>query len=275
MSEIISKAQQENAVIKFEADLHNLMEVLDKSEPIKIGEGGSVKVWASKAPSTVSYTEGSEIPNCDTTPTGGTDKVLTWKPYRSVATYQKIQTQGFDTCVGGSADSLRKQIGADFRTALCTAIKTGTTTATGAATVQQCAANAIAKVMDKTADEAGTYALFMSPMTWAKYAGVANITTQTAFGMEYVRGFLGAAVCIILPGLQDDEVYATTLENITFVCADVAAISEKMSVDETGVFGISIEDRPAVHGYDIVVSGGMNAFLAVLDRCAICSLSAS
>ena len=267
MAYINAKTQQINAVAKFNADLHSLMEVLGVSDVTKVAEGGSVITYAEATPASVTYTEGAEIPNSNVTPADGTAHVLTWKPLRSLATYQQIQKKGFDVAVGGSADKLRKMIGAEFRTALCTAVKGGTGTATAGATVQQAAANATAKLMEVTADEAGTPVLLLSPMTWAAYAGAANISTQTAFGLSYVKGFLGVELAIILPGLDDNKVYATAAENINFVCADVANISEEMQSDESGVFGIIIKDEPAKNGYDIVVSGGMAAFLNVAAKC--------
>lgn len=267
MPSIKAVAQQVNAVAKFEADLHALMEVLNVADVTKVKDGGSVKVYLEKTPDTVTYVEGQEIPNCDAVPTAGDPVVLTWTPMRSLATYQKIQDRGFDVAVGGSADTLRKTMGANFRTSLCTAINAGTATATQGATVQQAAANATAKLMELTAEEAGTPIVLLSPMTWAAYAGSANISTQNAFGLTYVRGFLGVDLAIILPGLTDNVVYATTAENINFVAADIAAISEEMQVDESGVFGICIKDEPAKHGYDVITSGGIKAFLHVLGRC--------
>lgn len=274
MSSINVVAQQVNAVAKFNTDLHALMEVLNVADVRKVRDGGSVMVYAEKEPETVTYVEGQEIPNSDVTPVAGDPQIITWTPKRSLATYQKIQSETFDVAVGGTADKLRKMIGAGFRTSLCTAINTGTGTATQAATVQQAAANATAKLMEVTAEEAGTPIILLSPMTWAAYAGAANISTQTAFGLNYVKGFLGVELAIILPGLTDNVVYATTAENINFVCADIAAISAEMQTDESGVFGIVIKDEPAKHGYDVVVSGGMKAFLNVLARCIKCTVGA-
>lgn len=238
-------AQQVNAVAKFSTDLHALMEVLGVADVRKVQDGGSVMVYAEKEPESTTYVEGQEIPNSDVTPVAGEPQVIAWTPKRSLATYQKIQQQGFDVAVGGSADKLRKIIGAGFRTSLCTAINTGTGTAPQGATVQQAAANATAKLMEVTAEEEGTPIALLSPMTWAAYAGAANISTQTAFGLTYVKGFLGVETAIILPGLTDNVVYATNAENINFICADIASISEEMKVDESGVFGIVIKDEPA------------------------------
>lgn len=259
-----------NTIAKFQADLHNLLEVMGKSDVVVMPAGSAVNVYkeGTKA-NTTAAAKGAEIPLDGAVPVLDHAVTLTWDKKREIASYEDIQVQGYDACVGGTADTLLKRSAATVRTAICNAIKSGSTTVSGTYnSVQAAAAAAVAKLIDVTADEAGETIFFMNPATFAAYAAVAHITTQTAYGMQYLQGFLGMGNAVVLPGLADNKIYATTCENINLCAASIGSIANVMT-DANGVLGISIVEKPENAGVQVCVYNGVSAFLNITNRCCI------
>lgn len=274
MSSINALAQQVNVTAKFEADLHNLMEAMGKADVRVMPAGSAVNIYAEGTQaSTTPAAAGALIDLDGALPVLDHTVTLTWNKRREIAPYESIQTMGYDVAVGGTADTLVKRSGGVVRTALCNAIKGGTATATQGATVQAAVANAIAKVMDVCADESGEPIVFMAPSVWAAYAGTAAITVQSAMGIRYVENFMGVATCMILPGLEANKVYATTVENINLCAASIGTIAD-VQTDAMGVLGISITEKPENAGIQVCVYNGVSAFLNIQNRCAVAEIGA-
>ena len=275
MSSINAEAQQNNAVAKFETDFSKLLEAMGKDNPVIMPNGSAVNIYKEGTEASVNAAaEGALIGDSKLTPVLDKTVSLTWSKKLSYAPFEKIQVQGYDVCVGGTIDKLLKIGAGIIRTSLCDAIKAGTTTATAGATVQAAAANAVAKLMEKTADEYGTPIFFMSPATFAKYAGSANITPQEAYGLHYLAGFLGIGNAIVLYGLADDKVYATTVENINLYAAQVGSI-EGMTTDCNGAVAFGVQTARDHASEECVMYFGIQAFLNILDRCCVSSVNAA
>lgn len=268
MANINAFAQQVEVTNKFTADLHNLLEVMGKSDVRVMPAGSAVSVYKEGTQASVSAAaKGALIPVDGAVPVLDHVVSLTWDKRRDVAPYEDIQAQGYDVCVGGTADTLLKRSAATVRAKLCTAIKGGTGTATKGATFQAAVANAIAALIEGTADESGEPIVFCSAATWAGWAGSASITMQEAMGLRYVENFMGIANLIILPGLNDaTHVYATTEENINLCAASIGSIANVMT-DADGVIGVSIEEAPEYAGVQVCVYNGVSAFLNINSKC--------
>lgn len=268
MSNINAFAQQVNITAKFNADLHNLLEAMGKADVRVMPAGSAVNVYKEGTvnASATAANPGALIDLDGAVPVLDHTVSLTWSKKREIAPYETIQAQGYDVCVGGTADTLVKRSASVVRTALCTAIKSGTGTATQGATFQAAVANAVAALMNGTADEAGEPIVFCSPTAWAGYAGSASIQMQSAMGIRYVENFMGIATLMILPGLEDAKVYATIEENVNLCAAAIGSIANVMT-DADGVIGISIEEKPENAGVQVCVYNGVSAFLNVLAKC--------
>lgn len=267
MSDINAFAQQVNVTAKFTADLHNLLEAMGKADVRIMPAGSAVNVYKEgTVESTTPAAAGALIPVDGAVPVLDHTVTLTWNKKREIAPYETIQAQGYDVCVGGTADTLLKRSAATVRTAMCNAIKSGIGSATQGATFQAAVANAIAALMDGTADESGEPIVFCSPTAWAGYAGSASIQMQSAMGIRYVENFMGVATLMILPGLEDAKVYATTVENVNLCAAAIGSIADVVT-DADGVIGISIVDKPENAGVQVCVYNGVSAFLNVTAKC--------
>jgi len=100
-----------------------------------------------------------------------------------------------------------------IRTQFVTSLATGTGTATGTG-LQAALANAWGKLQVLFEDDAVEAVYFVNPMDVSDYIGSAQITVQTAFGMNYVENFLGLGTVIMTGAIEKGSFYATAKENI-------------------------------------------------------------
>lgn len=283
MPTINALSNQVNTVAAFEADLSKLLEVMGKSRVTTLANGAAyVTYQVGGTVGNGTAAEGTEIPLSGLTIDSGTAHVLAWKKYRDTVGIESIQSKGYDVAVGGKLNKLLQAAIAGIRKDICAAIKTGSTTklsdgstALKGATFQAAAAKAGARLAEVAADEACTPVFFASPMTAADYLGSASITTQTAFGLQYVEGFMGMGTLVVLPGLADASVYATAQENIEIVTAEVQSLPDlEMTVDASGCIGVHVGGKASSLAEEIVIASGLTAFLNVADHCCIATVGA-
>ena len=75
----------------------------------------------------------------------------------------------------------------------------------------------------------------------AAYLGSANIVTQNAFGVNYLKDFLGLGDIIATSKVTKGTVYSTPIENIHIYGLDFASLNEaglEYETDTNGLIGI-------------------------------------
>ena len=83
---------------------------------------------------------------------------------------------------------------------------------------------------------------FINPLTIADYLASASITTQTAFGFNYISDFLGLGTVIMTSQVDQGKVYSTAKENIIMYYVPVSAeamASLGVTSDDSGFIGIN------------------------------------
>lgn len=110
---------------------------------------------------------------------------------------------------------------------------------------------------------------FMNPLTVADYLGSAAITTQTAFGFNYISDFLGLGTVVLTSQIPQGDVYSTAKDNIVMYYVPVSAeamSSLGVTADETGYIGIKsgypTEERAQVES---LVLCGIQFFVEYAD----------
>ena len=109
-------------------------------------------------------------------------------------------------------------------------------------------------------DDAVESVYFLNPMDVADYLGGAQVTMQTAFGMNYIENFLGLGTVIINSAVPQGKIYATAKENIVLYYVNVSsgeiAQAFGLTTDETGYIGIhEYADNDTARVMDLVMSG--------------------
>lgn len=220
-----------------------LQELLNITDPIPMAEGSTVNLLAMDVGDLGTQAEEGDEVALTKVESVNIPITMTLKPYRKLVTAQAIQKVGRERAIYDTDRALIGAVRNDIKDTVYTAITgTGTGTTPAAATLQALLANAWATLHTKFDGYDVEPVHFVSPKTIASYLGTAQITTQSAFGFDYVENFLGLGTVIFAPQIADNTVYSTAKENLrcAYVPANGAVGQEfEMTSDETGLVGIT------------------------------------
>lgn len=256
----VARVRMIDFAAQFTGGIAKLIEALGVTRKIAVQEGAALK--ALKVTGNLesgAVAEGDLIPlshyETEEVPVGEV-KLNKW---RKSTTAEAILKGGYDQAVGATTDKMVRDVQKTIRTDLFTFLATGTGTATGT-DLQAALANAWGKLQVLWEDDAVETVFFLNPMDVADYLGSAQVTMQTAFGMNYIENFLGLGTVFLNGSVAQGEFFATAKENVILYHVNVAAGDIKsafqLTTDETGYVGIreyADEDHACVN--DLVMSG--------------------
>ncbi len=237
-----ARVREREFVEIFSGDIRKLVEALGVTRKIQKESGSVLKVM--KVTGTL---ESGEIPEGEVIPLS--EFATTWEPigeitlkkWRKATTIEAINDKGYDQAVTSTTDKMIKDIQRGIRSDFFSFLATGTRTATGDG-FQDTIANAWGQLQVIFEDTDVQPVFFLNPLDVAAYLGSAQISTQTLFGMTYLKNFLGLGDVFLNGDVPKGKVYATVKDNIVlyFVNAGTADISEgfEFTTDETGLIGI-------------------------------------
>ena len=245
------------------ASLEKLIEVLGVTRKIPMMEGTTMYLY------TVSGTlqdgavdEGDVIPLSEYEVTKTPVGEITLKKWRKAVSAEAIKKSGYQNSVVETDGKLLKDVQAGIRSDFFTLLNgtiTGATTVTGAG-LQEALANAWAQLQVKFEDDTAEAVHFLNPLDVAPYLAKANITTQTAFGMNYVEDFLGLGTVILSSRITQGTFVSTAKQNLVMyyltMNGDIANAFQ-LTADELGYIGIKSgyqnEERAQIES--LVMSG--------------------
>lgn len=255
-----ARARMIDFVMQFTGSINKLMEALGVTRKIAVQEGSALK--AIKVTGTLesgAVAEGELIPlsQYETEEVAvGEMKLGKW---RKGTTAEAILKGGYDVAVGMTTDKMVRDVQKTIRTDLFAFLATGTGTATGSG-LQAALANAWGALQVLWEDDAVETVYFLNPMDVADYLGTAQVTMQTAFGMNYIENFLGLGTVFLNGSVPKGTFYATAKENVVmyYVNANAGDIKNafQLVADETGYVGIrEYPDEDHARVMDLVMSG--------------------
>lgn len=264
---------------QFTGSIRKLTEALGVTRKIAVQEGTSLK--AIKVTGTLAsgeVAEGELIPlskyKTEEVPVG--EAAL--KKWRKATTAEAIIKGGYDQAVGATTDKMVRDIQKTIRTQFFTYLGTGTGTASGVG-LQAALANGWGKLQTLWEDDAVEIVYFLNPMDVSDYLGKAEVTVQTAFGMNYIENFLGLGTVFLNSSVPAGKYYATAKENVIMYYINVSnsdvARAFNLTSDETGYIGISeFPDYTTARVEDLVMSG-VTFFPERLDGIVVGTISAA
>lgn len=243
--------------------LQKLIEVLGVTRKIPMMEGTTMYLYTvSGTLQDGSVAEGEVIPLSQYEETKTPVGEITLKKWRKAVSAEAIKKTGYNNSVRNTDEKLLKDVQAGIRTdffGLLNGTITGSTSITGAG-LQEALANAWAQLQVKFEDDTAEAVHFLNPLDVAPYLAKANITTQTAFGMNYVEDFLGLGTVILSSRITQGTFISTAKQNIVMyyltMGGDIAQ-AFNLTTDETGYIGIKSgyqnEERAQIES--LVMSG--------------------
>ncbi|RNM29860.1 hypothetical protein EDX97_09565 [Absicoccus porci] len=168
-------------------------------------------------------------------------KEITLKKFRKVATAEAIQKIGKQKAINDTDSKMVSELQKDIKKDFFASLATGTGTAKGTG-LQAALANGWGAMEVRFEDLTFDPVFFISPLDVATYLGSAQITTQNAFGFQYIEGFLGLGTAILSPQLAQGTAYGTAKQNLRGAYipngGDVAS-SFGLTFDTTGLIGMT------------------------------------
>lgn len=245
---------------QFSGSLRKLMEALGITRKIAVQEGAALK--ALKVTGTL---ESGEVAEGELIPlskyqteevTVAEAKLYKW---RKGTTAEAILKGGYDQTVGATTDQMVKDVQKTIRANLFAFMATGTGVASGAG-LQAALANGWGNLQVLFEDDSVDTVYFLNPLDVADYLGTAQVTMQTAFGMNYIENFLGLGTVFMNASVPKGKYYATAKENIVayYINMNNGEIKRafQLVADETGYIGIrEYADEDHARVMDLVMSG--------------------
>ena len=263
---------------QFTGNLNKLMEILGVTRKIAVQEGTTLKalkVTGELASGTVA--EGELIPLSHYVTTEVPMGEAALGKWRKATSAEAILKGGYDQAVGATTDKLVKDVQKKIRGDLFTYLASGTATASGA-TLQPALANGWGKLQVLFEDDAVDTVYFLNPTDIATYLGSAQITVQTAFGLNYIENFLGLGTVILSANVPAGKYYATAKENIVTYYINVGAgdiaRAFNLTTDETGYIGINEYANEARAQVEDLIMSGVTFFAERIDGVVVGTIGA-
>ena len=281
---IATAAREIDFVTSFQDNWKALQTVLGISRPIRKTPGTVLKTkTASVTLNTSSVGEGEEIPYSLAQVVESTFGSITIEKYAKAVSIEAVNEHGAEDAVVKTDTALKNQLQKKIMNGFYTFLATGTLTAT-VSTFQMAIANAIGLVkdkFDKMMKDAPETVVFVNTLDAYDYLGAANLSIQTAFGVDYIQNFMGARVVILSSFIARNKVIATPVDNI--ICyyvdpsdSDFAKLGLEYRVaGETNLVGFHVEgDYSHAVGATYAIMG-MTLMAEYLDGIAVVTIGAS
>lgn len=228
----------------FNAGISGVEKVLKITRKMPVASGTTLKTYTSSV--TLDNTviaPGEIIPLSLVKQEAGPAIELVWDKKRKAVPAEDIQKYGLERAVSNSDTLFIRELQKKVRTQFFALLATGTGTATGAG-LQAASSQAWAGVQKAFEDDGATVVGFFNTDDVAVYLGKAAITTQTAFGMQYIENFMGFSVAMISALVPAGKIYATAADNLVLAFANMAggegvADTFGMYTDETGIIAVT------------------------------------
>lgn len=271
-------------VTSFGREVTALTEALGISRPIRKANG--TILTAKKATGELqsgTVAEGDLIPLSQFEVEPIDIQPITLQKYRKAVTIEAIEKYGLETAVGMTDEEFKVQLQDEVMAQLYNFMLTGQLTAEET-TFQMAISMAIGRVKDafKKMHRAATgVAVFANTLDVYEYLGGAQITVQTAFGMDYVENFLGANILFFSSEIPRGRVIATPTNNINVYYVDPGdsefaraglAYTTDIDMPYIGYHTEGVYQRAQSESYAIM---GLSIFAEYLNAVAVITVAAA
>lgn len=199
---------------------------------------------------------------------------LTIHPYRKLTTAQAVLQAGFIKAVSKTDTRMINQVRSQRFADIVTYLANGTTKVYGKS-LQALLARADAALDDKLeeyGEETEGKVFFVNRLDIASYLEDKDVTTQTLYGMTYLKDFLGIEHMFVTNRVPAGKVYATVVENIHIYGVDFAELMKaglNYEVTDDGLIGVAHEPAMNRVSCQTHVLTGMLLFAEIVDFIAV------
>lgn len=263
-AEKMKKVREVDFVRQFQhKSLAKLIEVLGVTRKIPMMEGTTLYYYTTTGElQDGNVAEGEIIPLSEYKTEKTAIGEITLKKWRKAASAEAIKKSGYNAAVRDTDAALLRDVQVSTRKDLFDFMNGTVTNSTPVSGdgLQAALAAAWGQLQVKFEDDTTQPVHFLNPLDISDYLGRASITTQTAFGMNYIEDFLGLGTVIMSSRITQGTFESTAKENFIMyyltMNGDVAN-AFGLTADELGLIGINSgyrnEERAQIES--LVMSG--------------------
>ena len=273
------EAREVDFVTRFAQSWQALQEILGITRPIKKTPGTKLVSYTANS---VNGLETSPAEGVDITPTTFEVKPVVYEDvevekYSKAVTVESVAKYGAAVAVEKTDDAFLNELIGSVLDRFYTFVQTGTLTG-AESDFQMAVAMANGKVIDKfkkMRKGISGVATIVNTLDAYRYLGAATLSIQNAFGIQYVKDFLGAKVMILSSEIPSGKVIATAVDNIDLYFidpgdSDFAKLGLQYTTDgETNLIGFHAEGNYKNATGESYALLGMNLWAEYLDGVAV------
>ena len=224
--------------------VRKLREALGVTTMRKLDSGSTIKIYKTTKVNTPEQVgEGEVVPLTKFQRKLAQTINIALKKYRKSTSGEAIQADGFNHSVNETDAKLIAEIGKEIKQGFFATINAGTGTATAGATLQAACANLWAAIQAgfEDVEVEGQTVFFVNPVDAASYLGTNPVGLAEAFGLTYIKNFLGMGTLVISKEIAQGAPVATVSDNLkgAYIAADGELAVFGFSFDDTGLIGVS------------------------------------
>lgn len=167
---------------------------------------------------------------------------ITLHKWRKASSAESILKSGYNEAVRETDAKLLTDVQTGIRTGFFNKVKTIEGTTVTGDTLQKVLANTWGNLQVLFENDAVEVVHFLNPLTIADYLATASVTTQTAFGFNYISDFLGLGTVVMTSQIPQGEVYSTAKDNLILYYVPITSEAMRafnLTADDTGFIGIN------------------------------------
>lgn len=217
-------AREIDFVTRFADNWDALREILGIMRPIRKANGTSLVSYTASVELEDSVGEGIEIPYSQATVTESFKDDITVEKYAKGVSIEAINKWGADIAIEKTDEAFLNELQGKVLDSFYTFLQTGQLT-DSYESFQMAVAMAIGSVIDKfkkMRKNVTDVVVFVNTLDAYQYLGASEISLQTAFGMQYVKNYMGASTMILSSEIPSGKVIAVPSENIDLYYTDPA-----------------------------------------------------
>ena len=245
------QAREIDFVTRFGESWKSLQEVLGIMRPIKKENGAVLRSYtASVDLEDGDVPAGAVIPYSKATVVESTFGEVVIKKYAKAVTIEDVNNYGEEVAVQKTDRAFLNELQGNLVDDFYSTILNDPSALTDSqSTFQMAVAMAIGKVVDKfkkMRKDSTNVVVWVNTLDVYEYVGGADITIQSAFGLDYVKNFLGADTMIISSEIPRGTVVAIPVENLVLYYVDPATQFAKLGLTyttdgETNLIGFHVQ----------------------------------
>ena len=223
IANITANAREIDFVTRFASNWQALAEVIGISRPIRKTPGTTLVSYTASISLEDSVAEGEVIPFSTASVVEAAKSDLTIEKYAKAVSIEAVSKYGAAVAVQKTDEAFLSQLQSNVLDRFYTFLGTGNLTDT-ATSFQEGIAKSIGLVKNKFKSmhkDITNVVTFVNILDAYEYLGAANLTVQTAFGIDYIEKFMGATI-IMTSEIDPGTIISTPVDNMVAYYIDPA-----------------------------------------------------